>query len=142
MKRQNKWLIVPTALAVIFTNATVSMSGVPVIEVARTFESDPIVLNGTSGGTNKTNCGAIAKAPNQVLRITAGQINYMRIKVKAEGAPTLLVDGPGGKFCVLATAGEDLEMSGVWTKGNYSIYVGDRAGNSYPYSLSITQNRN
>jgi hypothetical protein len=111
------------------------------LELSSNLPSDPITFNGTSGGSKKSNCGAIATSPNHVLNIT-DQINYMRIAVKTEaGNPTLLIDGPGGRFCILANKTSEIvaQMSGVWLPGKYSIYIGDRQGGKNAYTLYFTQ---
>lgn len=143
MKTGKYWMVVPTVLATIVTSAGVASSNPPVLEMARSSQTEPIVVSGTSGGTNKTNCGNIGSAPNQVVKVTQGQIDYMRFSVKAEGQPTMVVEGPGGRFCVLAdkASGESPEMSGVWPAGTYKIFIGDRSGGQHPFTLSITQKR-
>ncbi|MGL4376583.1 MAG: hypothetical protein ACRCT1_09115 [Microcoleaceae cyanobacterium] len=56
----------------------------------------------------------------------------------------MLVQGPTGRFCVLPdSAGSGIiEMSGFASKGTYSIFVGDRAQGTHPFSLSISPTRN
>ncbi len=144
MKTFKQWLVVPTTLALLLTSAGVALSNPPVIQLAKNLQADPTIVNGSSGGPVKTkDCGSIAQTPNQVVSMNA-PIDYMRINVQAEGEPTLVVQGPGGRFCVLAdkTFGENPQMSGFWPQGIYSIYVGDRAGGQHPYTLSLTQKRN
>lgn len=145
MKTPNRWMAISTALALILTGAGAVRSESAAIQLAKNLPSDPLVLNGTSGGPIKTkDCGSIAQMPNQVVRVTDAQIDYMRISVKAEGDPTLVVQGPGGRFCVLAdkTSGENPHISGFWPQGTYSIYVGDRSGSQHSYTLSLTQQQN
>lgn len=145
MKTSKKLLVIPTTLALMLTSAGVALSASPVIQLAKNFQSDPIVVNGTSGGAIKTqDCGSVAQTPNQTVSIGAA-IDYMRISVQAEGEPTLVVQGPEGRFCVLAdkTSGEgNPQISGFWPQGTYTIYVGDRAGGQHPYTLSLTKKRN
>lgn len=144
MKTPNRWMVIPTALALILTGAAAALCESPAIQLAKNSQADPIVVNGTSGGPVKTrDCGSVAQTPNQVVRVTDAPIDYMHISVKAEGDPTLVVQGPGGRFCVLAdkSSGENPQISGFWPKGVYRIYVGDRAGAQHPYTLSLTQKR-
>lgn len=141
MNKRTYWTVIPAALALILTGAGVAHSEAPVIEVGQKLSADPLTAKGTSGGKNSSNCGYISPAPNQVVKVTAAQVNYLRVSVQSSGQPTLLIEGPNGRFCVLAdnSAGEKPELSGVWVEGIYSIYVGDRLGEQHPYTLSITQ---
>lgn len=145
MNTKTRWMVVPTALALILTSASVAHSDASVIEIGQSLPADPVSVKGTSGGQTSSNCGYISQAPNQVVKVTAPQINYLRVSVEASsGQPTLLVDGPNGRFCVLAdqASGERPEISGIWVGGTYSIYVGDRTGGQHPYTLSITRKAN
>lgn len=129
--------LVPILLAV---GATASQA--QSLEIGKNITPDPLTLQGQSGGTIKSdNCGFIPDQPSQVINITE-RINYMRLTVEAEGGqPTLLVDGPDGRFCVLADAvtGDNPAISGVWLQGLYKIYVGDRTGSQSRYTLSVSQ---
>lgn len=140
MKMLREWIVIPTTLALILTGAGAARSDAPVLELSSNLSNDPVVLSGTSGGQSSSNCGYISQTPNQVVRVTVDRINYLRLSVQSSGEPTLLVDGPGGRFCVLAdsASGDKPEISGVWLRGNYNVYVGDRAGGTHPYTLSIT----
>jgi hypothetical protein len=140
----NRWMVIPAALALTLTGAGAALCDSPAIQLAKNFPTDPIVVNGTTGGPVKTrDCGSVAQTPNQVVSLTNGSIDYMRMSVTAEGDPTLVVQGPGGRFCVLADkrAGENPHISGFWPQGVYKIYVGDRSGAQHPYTLSLTQKR-
>ncbi|MBD2744576.1 hypothetical protein [Coleofasciculus sp. FACHB-1120] len=140
MKRLREWIVIPTTLALILTGAGAARSDAPVLELSSKLPNDPVVLSGASGGQTSSNCGYISQTPNQVVRITADRIDYLRLSIQSSGEPTLLVDGPGGRFCVLAdsASGDKPEISGVWPQGVYNVYVGDRAGGTHPYTLSIT----
>ncbi|MGV2828831.1 hypothetical protein [Myxosarcina sp. GI1(2024)] len=99
-------------------------------------------IRGQSGGTiDSKGCGFIANTPNYTLSI-AQRVDYMRLKVQASGGqPTLLVLGPkpGDRFCILGEAsGLQPEISGVWEAGRYQIYVGDRLGENYQFTLDIS----
>ena len=106
--------------------------------------NEPLSVQGRSGGpVDSKGCGFIGPTPNQTINVT-NRLDYMRLSVQgAGGEPTLLVDGPGGRFCILADAvsGEAPEMSGVWLPGNYSVYVGDRTGSQHQYTLRISQQK-
>ncbi|MEH1831105.1 MAG: hypothetical protein V7L29_03230 [Nostoc sp.] len=132
--------IVPTALAMslVFTEANLAQK--PTIQINRNFQRDPLILNGKSGGTVKSNCGNITTAPNQVIQVTES-LPYLRLTVESQGKPTLLIDGPGGRFCVMpdSYSGGKPELSGYWQAGKYLLYVGEISQLEYSYTLSISQ---
>jgi hypothetical protein len=101
-------------------------------------------LSGTSGGAvNSQDCGFIAQTPNHVIEITE-DLPYWRIMVTTSGSPTLLIDGPTGRYCVLPEGSANsgiLQYSGYGTQGNYNIYIGDRQQNQSPYRLSISDQK-
>ncbi len=111
-----------------------------VVKITPHFQPDPLILTGQSGGENSSNCGSISKQPNQVLQLTES-MSYLKLRVEGSGQPTLLIDGPGGRFCVLAESGGKPEMSGFWTKGIYSIHVGELSAGNHTYILSISQQK-
>lgn len=118
-------------------------NGQNITEIAPNF-ADPLNLRGVSGGPNKSNdCGFIANQPNHVIRVT-GAIPYLKFQVNTTGSPTLLVEGPAGRFCVLPNSPNsgNIELSGHGAQGIYNIYVGDRTQGQHSYSLSLTQKRN
>jgi hypothetical protein len=100
-------------------------------------------IEGKSGGSvDSKGCGFIANAPNYTMNLPQ-RIDYMRLTVEtAGGQPTLLVLGPGSgdSFCVLGdeVSGLKPEISGVWEAGQYQIYVGDRIGENYQFTLNIS----
>ncbi len=112
------------------------------VVIGANFQPDPLTVNGTSGGSNKTNCGNIATTPNQIIQVKEA-LPYLRFTVESEGKPTLLIDGPGGRFCVLTDklAGSKPEISGFWPAGKYSVYVGQSESGNSPYRLHISKNK-
>ncbi len=100
-------------------------------------------IKGQSGGSiDSKGCGFIAGSPNYTMNLPQ-RIDYMRLTVEtAGGQPTLLVLGPnpGDSFCVLgdAVSGLKPEISGVWEAGLYQIYIGDRVGKNYQFTLNIS----
>jgi hypothetical protein len=104
---------------------------------------EPLTISGVSGGPNNSgDCGFVSQAPNHVINVTQ-DLPYWRIAVQTAGAPSLMIQGPRGRFCVLpanAAAG-NVEFSGYGDKGIYTIFVGDRSQGQHPYSLSISQKR-
>lgn len=139
MKSLKYWMVVPTALAMLLSSA--GLAGSTPIQIAPGFQPDPLVVNGTSGGSIASqSCGKIAEKPNHVLTLN-GNFNYLRINVQSSGQPTLLIKGPSGTSCVPADSlsGGNIQSPGYWEQGTYSIYVGDMAGGQNPYTLSLTQ---
>ncbi|MEG3846678.1 hypothetical protein QT971_14885 [Microcoleus sp. herbarium19] len=133
--------IVTLALAMILADAGALRS--QPLQIAPGFR-EPLSVSGVSGGPNNSgDCGFVSQGPNQVIEVTQ-DLPYWRIAVQTAGAPSLMIQGPRGRFCVLpanAAAG-NVEFSGYGDKGTYVIFVGDRAQGQHPYSLSITQQRN
>jgi hypothetical protein len=142
MKTRTDWLIVPTALAISLAVTAATLAEVPVLTIEPNFQPDPLVVHGTSGGAKSSDCGNITATPNQVIQVTHS-LPYLRLSVQSAGQPTLLIDGPGGRFCVLGDsyAGDHPEIPGYWQAGKYSLYVGDRAQGQHPYTLSISKNK-
>ncbi|MEH2036253.1 hypothetical protein [Nostoc sp.] len=140
MKTLRLLAIIPTALAMslVFTEANLAQT--PTIQINRNSQPEPLILNGKSGGSVKSNCGNITTEPNQVIQVTES-LPYLRLTVESKGKPTLLIDGPGGRFCVLADSysGGKSELSGYWQAGKYSLYVGELSPQQYTYTLSISQ---
>jgi hypothetical protein len=140
MKTLRLLAIVPTALAMslVFTEANLAQT--PKVQINRNFQPDPLVLNGKSGGTVKSNCGNITTEPSQVIQVTES-LPYLRLTAESQGKPTLLIDGPGGRFCVMADSysGGKTELSGYWQAGRYSLYVGELSQQQPNYTLSISQ---
>ncbi|WP_026734079.1 hypothetical protein [Fischerella sp. PCC 9605] len=144
MKLPALFNIVPSvlALATILVLANANFVRAENVKIEPNFKPDPIVLNGESGGSKTSDCGNIALTPNQTLEVTES-LPYLRLAVEGNGKPTLLIDGPGGRFCVLpdSYSGGKPEMSGFWQKGNYSLYIGELSQGQYTYTLSISQQK-
>ena len=134
-------LLVSTVLATgLIAVGAIQAKGQPLV-LGSKLDTDLSVQGQSGGSIDSKGCGFIAPAPNQVINVT-NRIDYMRLSVQANGGePTLLVDGPGGRFCMLAdeVSGKNPEISGVWLPGSYSVYVGDRQGASHQYTLNISQ---
>ncbi|TAF04379.1 MAG: hypothetical protein EAZ78_09345 [Oscillatoriales cyanobacterium] len=104
---------------------------------------EPLTMSGVSGGKNNSgDCGFVAPGPNHVIEVTQN-LPHWQIAVQTTGAPSLIIQGPRGRFCVLPAnaAATTVEFSGYGDKGTYTIFVGDRAQGQHPYSLSISQKR-
>ena len=118
-----------------------SFAETPKLEINSEFDQDPLELSGLSGGSVKSNCGNIDTAPNSIMQLTE-PLPYLRLTVKSEGQPTLLINGPGGRICVLADSysGGKAEFSGYWQEGKYSLYIGDltQPQQKFNYTLTIS----
>ena len=102
-----------------------------------------VSASGTSGGqSNSGDCGFVASAPNHTIDV-AEDLPFLRINVQTSGAPTLLIEGPAGRYCVLPEGGGgNLQFSGYAPSGTYDIYVGDREQGQHSYNLSISGRAN
>ncbi|OUL36458.1 hypothetical protein BV372_07235 [Nostoc sp. T09] len=140
MKILRIFTVVPAALAMSLALNDVNLAKDAPKIVNRNFSPDPLVFNGSSGGSVKSNCGNIPATPSQVIQVPES-LPYLRVTVESKGQPTLLIDGPGGKFCVLADSysGGKAELAGYWPAGEYSLYVGDSSQGKFNYTLSISQ---
>lgn len=135
MKTLTRGLLVPAAAAAFLAVSSAVSSHAQVVPLASNFQPDPNpIASGTSGGATSSDCGFIAAAPNQVIQLSE-PFPYLRFRVQGGGQPTLLIEGPGGRFCGLA----EPEISGFWQPGSYNIYVGDRAQGQHAYTLSVTK---
>ena len=107
----------------------------------RTPLAAPVQLTGTSGGREASVCGNIDTAAGQVVQVTEAFAS-LNFKVQSTGDYTLLIKGPDGfSECVFAHNydGGVIQSPGLLNQGSYRIYVGDRRGESHPYTLLITQ---
>lgn len=139
--RQGFGAIVTLALPMILAAAGAVRS--QPLQIAPGFP-EPLNVSGVSGGPNNSgDCGFVSQGPNQVIEVTQ-DLPYWRIAVQTAGAPSLMIQGPRGRFCVLPAnaAATTVEFSGYGDKGTYTIFIGDRAQGQHPYSLSISQKRN
>ena len=142
MKTLRLLTIVPIALAMSLILTEANLAQTPQIQINRNFQPDPLVLNGKSGGSVKSKCGNITTTPNQIIQVKES-LPYLRLTVETQGKPTLLIDGPGGRFCVQpdSYSGGKPELSGYWEAGTYSLYVGELSQQQYNYILSISQEK-
>jgi hypothetical protein len=144
MKTLRLLTLVPAALAMSLVFNQVSFAETPIILIDKNFQPDPIIVNGTSGGTRPSNCGIISATPIQLIRVKE-PLPYLRLTVEGQGKPTLLIDGPGGRFCVLADkySGGKPEVSGFWPAGDYSLYIGEAESSPLQstYTLSISKQK-
>jgi hypothetical protein len=142
MKTLKLLTFVPATLlmSLLFNQAILAQT--PFIQINNQLQTDPLVVNGTSGGTVQSNCGNITTQPSQVIQVQES-LPYLRLTVEGQGQPTMLIDGPGGRFCVLADnySANKPELAGFWQLGNYLVYVGNLSPGQYNYTLSISQQK-
>lgn len=136
MKASLRWSVIPTTIAAVLAMAQLVSSQIVSIEP----NSQPISLSGTSGGAKKgPGCsGFISDAPNHTIQVTAD--SNLRFTLQGAGEPTLMITGATGQtFCVQADrlSQGKIEIPGRWTRGTYSVFVGDRGQARNPYTLSI-----
>lgn len=138
MKTQTRWLAIPTALAIALGTASTAFSA-PVLVSSG---SADVQLNGTSGGPQKDGAcaGFVSASPNHVVQVTdEANLNFT---LRSTGQPALLIRSASGQsFCVPADSLSNgtVVIPGLWTKGTYSVFVGDRANGQHPYTLSISR---
>ncbi|MGF1676223.1 MAG: hypothetical protein ACFCUV_21440 [Rivularia sp. (in: cyanobacteria)] len=132
----------PIVLTISLIAISVQLVQAEVIRIKPDFQPDPLILSGESGGTQKTNCGNISTQPNRVIEVTQS-LPYLRLTVESQGNPTLLIDGPEGRFCVLADSYSQNrpEISGYWASGKYSLYIGELSKQQHTYTLSISKQK-
>jgi hypothetical protein len=133
--------VLALTVSLLITNAKSVMA--ETVTINPDFQPDPMVLNGKSGGSQSSDCGKIAATPNQVIEVTK-PLPYLKLAVTSNGKPTLLIEGPGGRFCVLPDnySGDKPEISGFWQAGKYSLYVGELVDGEHTYTLSISKQKN
>ena len=142
MKTLRLLTVVPAALVISLALTEANLAETPRLQIQQNLKSEPLILNGTSGGEVSSSCGNIAHKPNQIIQLTS-PVPYLRLTVDSPGQPTLLIDGPGGRFCVMADnySENKPELTGFWEAGEYSLYVGELSPRQYNYTLSISQQK-
>jgi hypothetical protein len=113
------------------------------IELTAPMAQDPLAFTQRLSGQNTLNCDSTPTTANWVISL-AQPVPYLRFTIQSEGEPVLIIDGPGGRFCVLADnySGDNPEISGLWDTGTYNIYIGNRTPGDYSYTLQISQQPN
>ena len=101
----------------------------------------PMEVTGQTGGNDRSACGNINRSQGQTIRITE-PFASLSFEVKSQGDYTLLITGANGfRECVFAHNydGGVIQAPGLLDQWVYRVFVGDRSGESHPYTLSITQ---
>lgn len=140
--RQLNWFALPTALASLTAGCALALglSGTAIANPVQTPLASTVVVSGNANGGQAGQCGYVPGTPTQVVRVTE-DFTSLRFSVQGSGQPTLMVTGGGRTQCVMADRFSQgaIEIPGVWERGTYSVFVGDRAQGSHPFTLSITQ---
>ncbi|MEM9217452.1 MAG: hypothetical protein AAGD25_24320 [Cyanobacteria bacterium P01_F01_bin.150] len=138
MKYCGQWIFIPIALASTFVASilpawaapqlTTPLQGTETIRVTSTTQAAP--------------CNAANTQPEAVSIQVTGGLTSINFDVSGSGGqPTLRVvnKSNGDETCVTADnlSGSQVELSAAWDDGNYSVYVGDRNGESHTFTLSI-----
>jgi hypothetical protein len=142
MKTLKKLTFIPTTLVISLLFNIPTLAQTPVIQIDTQLDPDPLVINGTSAGNIQSDCGNIAAQPSQIIQVKES-LPYLRLTVEGEEKPTLLIDGPGGRFCVLADnySEHKSELAGFWQAGRYVLKIGNLSPGQHSYKLSISQQK-
>lgn len=101
-----------------------------------------VEVRGNSGGSDSSDCGYIdANQPAQVIHVRE-DFAALQFTVESAGEPTLLIVGSDNyEQCVMADdlSGGIINVPGVWNRGTYSVFVGDRVGSPHRFTLTIAQ---
>ena len=106
-------------------------------------DTQEITITGVSGGSdNSQGCGYLSKSPNQVIKLQE-ETNFMSLSValdSLQGSSTLFIIGEetNTQFCAFQDDTTGISnISGLWPEDTYDIYVGDRNGDNYNFTLTI-----
>ncbi|WP_353930810.1 hypothetical protein WJM97_21480 [Okeanomitos corallinicola TIOX110] len=140
MKTLKILTFVPITLIMSLAFNQPGFSQTPVISIDSQMKKDPLVINRTLEGKVQSDCGNITNQPNQIIQIKES-LPYLRLTVEGEGKPTMVIDGPGGRFCVLADnySQNKPELAGFWQAGNYLLKIGNLSPGQHNYTISISQ---
>lgn len=132
----NKAIIALSSGLVLFT-APIALS-----ELVRTPLSSTIEVRGSSGGTQTNNsCRGFmfSSTPAQTIEVTEAS-TPLEFSVAGSGQVALLITGTGNPLCIPSSQpGGTIVVPGVWQRGTYSVFVGDRSEIGSSFTLSINQ---
>ena len=142
MKTLIRSMLLTATAIVCLTLPQVARSNPEIIELEQMPE-ESLEFTQTLTGETTLNCDSTPQNPHWKIEMTE-PFPYLRFSIQSEGEPVLIIDGPGGRFCVLADnySGDHPEMSGLWDAGEYKIYIGNLTPGEYSYTLTISQNPN
>lgn len=142
MKTLKLLTFVPTALVMSLVFNQAGFAQTPVIQINTQMSKDPLVINGIANGNIQSDCGNITNQPSHIIQVQES-LPYLRLTVEGDEKPTLLIDGPGGRFCVLSDnlSENKAELAGFWQAGNYVLKIGNSSTGKHNYTLSISQKK-
>lgn len=121
------------------------------VTIGNNFSPDPLSVRGMSGGsvagqqvagqveTPTGPCsGYFDDKPDHILNLTS-KFDYLKLQVQSPQDTTLIVSGPGGKWCNDDFEGKNPGIVGEWSQGTYQIWIGSYQKDIYlPYTINIT----
>ncbi len=124
------------------------------ITITPNFTPDPATIRGISGGEFSANqitgrqetstgpCqGFVDEEPDHTMTLT-DFFNYLSIQVESTHNTTLVIQGPGGRWCNDNYQNMNPGIAGQWLSGTYNIWVGSYdEGTYHPYIIEITETR-
>ncbi|NJN86652.1 MAG: hypothetical protein HC881_10480 [Leptolyngbyaceae cyanobacterium SL_7_1] len=129
-------------IAAFSSGLVVLMAPIALSQTVQTPLRSTVQVTGNSGGTQTNDAcrGFMFSAtPAQVIQVTEPSAS-LSFRAEGSGQLALLVTGAGSPICVPSTgAGEGVTIPGVWQRGTYSVFVGNRATTGSPFTLSIVQ---
>jgi hypothetical protein len=133
MKRPMHWITIPTAIAIIGAIAAPSLADVSTPINSAITRSGNVTVSGSAGS-----CGIVPNQPVEVIHVTE-PFASLRFTLDSESSATLWITGNGQSQCLFSDNFSNgvIDLPGVWDRGTYSVYVGNRANGSYVYELTI-----
>ncbi|NET09136.1 MAG: hypothetical protein F6K09_24080 [Merismopedia sp. SIO2A8] len=140
MKYPRQWAVIPIAIASLLTtialpalaeNLSTPFQGQRRYDITSSPQSDQ--------------CNSANTQP-EVVRIEVTEpLASLQFQVQGNnGTPTVRIrnTSTGREICASADnlSGSEVEVAAAWERGQYSVSVGDRNGETHNYTLSIRQN--
>ena len=138
MKYRGRWSFIPIAMTAMLATPLLPALAAPKL-TAPLQGQETITVTPTNQAAP---CNAPNTQPEAVTIQVTGGLTSLDFEVSGNGGqPTLRVvnEGNGDETCVTADnlSGSQVELSAAWEDGTYSVYVGDRNGESHTFTLSI-----
>lgn len=130
----HKWMMIPAAFAMLGAIAGPSLADVSAPISSTVTRNGNVTVNGTAGS-----CGIVPNQPVEVIHVTEPFASLRFTLDSAENA-TLWITGNGQSQCLFADSFSNgvINLPGVWDRGTYRIYVGNRTNGSHTYQLTIS----
>ena len=140
MKYRGQWIFIPIAIASIVTSIALPVWGETVNTPIQGNRRFPV-----TSSTQPDQCGSANRQSEVVqVNVTEALASIDFVVTGNSGQPTLRVKNnrSGRETCVTADnlSGSQVEVSGAWEQGSYSVSVGDHNGQSHQFTLSVRQN--